>query len=212
MLQLGFARSLAGLFTADESSQKDLTILFVILAVFFIDFSVNAINALDRALLLDLVDSSQQSIANAWSARLSGLGAIIGFFIGQADVTKWIPFSWFTSLSASAPGQLDTTEAQLRCVCIMVVFLLLGTHCVTILTANEKAGSSIPSASRSNQSRWKVIMSLVRQTIRDLFVTAHKLSRPFWEIFRIQFFLWIAWFPVREYTEPLGVDTGKVTN
>ncbi|UZJ54071.1 hypothetical protein CBS101457_003391 [Exobasidium rhododendri] len=196
MLQLGFARPLARIFTAQDSSQTNGTIILVVMAIFAIDFSVNAISALDRALLLDLVDSKQQSLANAWSARLSGIGSIIGFFIGQADLTTIRPFSYFTSLSSSAQGQLDSIEAQLRCVCVLVVFLLISTHAITVLVVKEVPFLPLQSPATKHQSWCTLLSRSIRQAIADLCDAARNLSRPIWEIFRVQFFLWIAWFPV----------------
>lgn len=197
LVQLGFARPLAGLFTSQETSQTTLTIVLAVLSIFSIDFSVNALNALDRALLLDLVSSKQQSLANAWAARLSGVGAIIGFLLGQTELTTMVPFTWFPSLSGSAVGQLDSTEAQLRCVCLLVIFLLVSTHVITIAFAKEEPNLPVSVASLQ-RNRWKAVLASAINAAKDLLSAAHHLSRPIWEIFRVQFFLWIAWFPVCE--------------
>lgn len=204
LLQLGFARPLAGIFTSLESSQTTLTIFLVVLSIFSIDFSVNAINALDRALLLDLVESKQQSLANAWSARLSGIGAIIGFLFGQAELTTMAPFAWFPGLSGTAKGQADSTEAQLRCVCLLVIFLLISTHAITITVAREEASQARPTAWSLEQNWCRLVLKSAGSAVTDLTSAARNLSRPIWDIFRVQFFLWIAWFPVCACFEKFG--------
>lgn len=198
LLQLGFSRPIASLLVNEQASQAQLTIIVAVLAIFFIDFAVNAVNALARALLLDLVPTNEQSLANAWSARLAGGGSILGFLIGQADLTSIIPFRWFPSLSTSAKGQLDTTEAQLRCVCILVVIILLSTHAVTMLAAQEQPCGADPSQPVSSKGRTQETLNAFRETFKGLQSAVRNLSLPIWHIFRVQFFMWIAWFPICE--------------
>lgn len=201
MLILGFARPLASTITAKGPNQVSLTIAFVVFSIFAIDFSVNAVNALDRALILDLVDSKQQLLANVWSARLAGMGGIIGFFIGQIDLSQQIPFTWFPSLFA-VNVDMDSSEAQLRCVCLVVVFLLLGTHTVTMVVAKELPARPTTTTSpyelfhRNRLGLLNLLLSSAIDTWTSLVNAARNLSRPILEVFRVHFFLSMAWFPV----------------
>jgi solute carrier family 45 protein 1/2/4 len=195
MLILGFARPIASIFTSIEPAQTNLTIAAVVFSIFAIDFSVNAVCALDRTLILDLVHSSQQSLANVWAARLSGMGAILGFFIGQNDLTRLAPFTWLPSIFASG-AELDSSEAQLRCVCVLVVVLLLSTHVVTMIVAKESPALPNPShRMRDSQSNWQLIVVSMILAWTGLVKVARGLSRPILELFRAQFFLAMAWFP-----------------
>jgi solute carrier family 45 protein 1/2/4 len=47
-----------------------LTIWLAVLAVYALDFAINAVQATDRALIVDILPISQQEEANAWVARL----------------------------------------------------------------------------------------------------------------------------------------------
>ena len=58
-----------------------MTIVFAVIALYGIDFSVNAVMAVDRALIVDIVPLESQPAANAWAARMMGLGSVIGFFM-----------------------------------------------------------------------------------------------------------------------------------
>lgn len=76
-----------------------LTIWLAILALFTIDFSINAgaplvplvlsspthlphiVQAVDRALIVDTLPSSDQADANAWAARMLGVGSVAGYFM-----------------------------------------------------------------------------------------------------------------------------------
>ena len=57
------------------------TIIFAVVALFGIDFSVNAVQALDRALIVDTIPSSQQPDGNAWAARMLNVGSVLGFYM-----------------------------------------------------------------------------------------------------------------------------------
>ena len=80
-----------------------LTIWLAIFAIFCIDFSINAgafqyydtllsvlismfvpahtVQAVDRALLVDTLPTSEQADGNAWAARMLGIGSVAGYFV-----------------------------------------------------------------------------------------------------------------------------------
>jgi solute carrier family 45, member 1/2/4 len=58
-----------------------LTIILAVLAIYLVDFSINAVQALDRALLVDTLPPSLQPRGNAWAAGMLGFGAVVGFFM-----------------------------------------------------------------------------------------------------------------------------------
>ncbi|PWN94430.1 MFS general substrate transporter [Acaromyces ingoldii] len=206
MLQIGYAKSIASLVFNDVGTREVATRVLAISAIFAIDFSINAVMALDRSLLLDLVPSQHQPLANVWAARLAGAGSILGFFIGQINLSTYPPFSWFpgtstVGLDESAKAILDETEVQVKCVVLLVVFMLVWTHIVTIFAAKETPLAPSTSSSSSKRSKGiAIIISPLRQTWTEAVETAKMLPRPAWEIFRVQFFAWIAWFPVLFYS------------
>lgn len=52
-----------------------------VISIYFIDFSINAVMACSRALLVDVLPVSEQGVGNAWMGRMSGVGGIAGFFV-----------------------------------------------------------------------------------------------------------------------------------
>jgi solute carrier family 45 protein 1/2/4 len=192
ILLLGFARPLAVLLTQVEESQRKLTLFLAVVSIFVIDFSVNAVTALDRALILDLVPANRQEIANAWAARLAGFGAIFGFYISQVDLTKLPPFAWFSAFSAG-----DPTEAQLRCVCLLAALLLCLTHTVTMRVAKEQSPSTIKSDVHLNSTTF---LQGIASILLELQTTAMSLSQPMVHLFRTQIFLQLAWYPILFYS------------
>lgn len=201
LLLLGFARAIAGTMIGSSHARDTVTIALVVLSIFAIDFSVNAVNALDRALLLDLVPIHQQSTANAWAARMSGIGAIFGFLIGQTDLTQLVPFRWFSVLQPDLVAGIDSTEAQIRCVSLLVSFLLVTTHLVTVAVAKETPLSKVETIEDVEQAKRSMLRRLVLYFVsmmRDLALAARQLPRPMLEIFRVQFFLSLGWYPTCE--------------
>lgn len=202
---LGFARPFASAVSDNLAAQTNLTIVLAILSIFTIDFTVNAVSALDRALLLDLVPMHLQATANAWCARLAGIGAIIGFLIGQADLTVHAPFKWFPALIKLGEGETDKTEAQLRCVCLLVVFLLLTTHAITLYVAKERPANirehdHPTGTSTSTRFSIRYYWQAIVQIIGDLHSTATTLPKPILDLFRVQLFYSSAWFPILFYS------------
>jgi solute carrier family 45, member 1/2/4 len=58
-----------------------VTVVLAVFSIYFIDFSINAVMATDRALLVDILPASDQELGNAWAGRLAGVGSIAGFFV-----------------------------------------------------------------------------------------------------------------------------------
>ena len=77
-----------------------LTIWLAVLSIYCIDFSINAgevpmfvvmyllddltgllVQAVDRALLVDILPRAEQAKGNAWAAIMLGIGSVGGFFL-----------------------------------------------------------------------------------------------------------------------------------
>ncbi|KAL4247774.1 MFS transporter superfamily protein [Abortiporus biennis] len=103
MLLLGFTRPIASLFTSPGSlAYHLLAIWLAIFALFSVDFSINAVQAVDRALLVDVLPTSKQPDGNAWAARMLGIGSVAGYFVGNLDMTKILPFLGNTEIEVLA--------------------------------------------------------------------------------------------------------------
>jgi solute carrier family 45 protein 1/2/4 len=109
-------------------------------AIFCIDFSINAgkvpsyilvththtiavVQAVDRALLVDILPPTLQAAGNAWAGRMFGLGSVAGFFIGGVNLPRAIPWLGRT---------------QLEVLSIVSSVLLLGLHGITAGAVEEK--------------------------------------------------------------------------
>lgn len=164
MLLLGFTRPFASLFSSSGSSLNNvLTVTFAIIALFTVDFSVNAIQAVDRALLVDSLPAEKQPDGNAWAARMLGIGSVAGYFIGNVDMTKVFPF-------------LGDTELEV--IVAVSSFLLVISHVVVAICVKER----ILLASRAEKG------SLL-QELGDIWRQAWALPPVIQQICVIQFLL-----------------------
>ncbi|KAI0365167.1 MFS general substrate transporter [Pilatotrama ljubarskyi] len=184
MLLLGFTRPFASLFLPRPSIANDLlTIWLAIVALFTIDFSINAVQAVDRALIVDTLPSSDQADANAWAARMLGVGSVAGYFIGNVDMTAVFPFFGDTELEVLA---------------VVGSFLLLMTHGITAFCTKERVVVATKGPKKS-----------FTKELRDIWDNARTLPSVIRQICMIQFFSWIGWFPVLFYTTAFIGDLHK---
>lgn len=189
MILLGFTRWFASIFISEENNANDiLTIWLAVLAIYFIDFAVNAIMSVDRALLVDSLPSPQQPQGNAWAARMVAIGAIVGFFVGNVDLPKILPF-------------LGNT--QLQVLSIVASLLLLGSHLVMAIMVKEKI--LLPDTDRTGKINKKSFV----HDLKDIWTNIFNLPPVIRQICFIQFFASLGWFPILFYTSIYIADLYK---
>ncbi|THH15535.1 hypothetical protein EW146_g4950 [Bondarzewia mesenterica] len=175
IILLGFTRQFASILTTIGSSSNDsLTIFLAIWAIYCIDFSINAVQAVDRALLVDTVPTSEQANGNAWAACMLGIGSVAGFFIGNVDMPSVFPL---------------LGKSELQVLSVISSILLIATHLFTASMVKERVLLASSQAKKS-----------FRQEIRELWANARTLPYVIRQICIIQFFAWLAWFPILFYT------------
>ncbi|EPS95433.1 hypothetical protein FOMPIDRAFT_1054159 [Fomitopsis schrenkii] len=184
MLLLGFTRPFASIFTPSGSiANNALTVVLAIIALFSIDFSINAVQAVDRALIVDTLPSSEQADGNAWAARMLGIGSVAGYFIGNVDLTTSFPFLGKTELEVLA---------------VLGSLLLIAMHTITAACTKERVVVA------TNGSRKGFF-----QEVKDIWYNVRTLPPVIRQICIIQFFAWIGWFPVLFYTTEFIAELHK---
>lgn len=98
-------------------------IVVAVSSFYFLDFTLNAVQAICRALILDVPPLWQQEYANAWSARMSNSAMVIGYFVGFMDLVKYFPW-------------MGDSQIKVFCIVAMAVFVL--TLAVTCIAVKEK--------------------------------------------------------------------------
>ncbi|KAG8908297.1 hypothetical protein FRB99_007831 [Tulasnella sp. 403] len=177
IILLGFTRWFSSIFVSEGTGANDiLTIAFAVWSIYCIDFSINAVQAADRAILVDLLPPSEQELGNAWAGRMFGLGSVAGFFVGNVDLPKTLPF---------------LGKTQLQVLSVVTSIFLMATQGLTAASVSEKV--LVKDAQSDGRNGFVDIF-------KDIWKNILTLPRVIMQICCIQFFFvdssWIAWFPV----------------
>ncbi|KAI3607991.1 sucrose transporter [Moniliophthora roreri] len=199
-----WTKVVSGWFSANNTG---LTIALAVLAIYLIDFSINAVQAVDRALLVDTLSSSLQPAANAWAAKMLAIGSVLGFFLGNLELPDLLPF-------------LGST--QLEVLSVMGCFILLATHMTTAALVSEKvlvespqtgAGGPIQKLVQELKDIWNNILTLPR-VIRQIAMYYSVLVSDFQTLSSSSTAKrpnssWLGWFPILFYTSVYIGDLHK---
>jgi solute carrier family 45 protein 1/2/4 len=198
LMVLAWAREIMsgflGLFGADSESWgvKQAVMIFAILFVYVLDFAINVskyhprakavavansdpVQAAIRAYIVDVAPTHQQESANAWMIRASGMGNIMGYLAGNANLPALFP--WLGN-------------SQFKVLCAIASFIMALTVAISCLAVSERnpryAGEVTQQEGLLNFFR-----SLAR-SVRSLPLQIRKVCE-------VQFFAWIGWFPFLFY-------------
>ncbi|CAG8515368.1 7320_t:CDS:10 [Diversispora eburnea] len=117
---LGRKPSLVKFDTNDEV--RKMAIIVAVISFYCLDFSLNAVQASLRSLILDIPPLHQQETGNAWAGRMMHIGNVIGYFTGFLDLKAIFSF-------------LGDSQVKILCIisCIVFIFALL----ITCLSVKE---------------------------------------------------------------------------
>ncbi|KAI9277919.1 major facilitator superfamily domain-containing protein [Umbelopsis sp. AD052] len=167
--------------------QEKLGAIFsAVLAFYILDFSLNAVQASCRALILDVPPLWQQQIANAWAARMSNIAMVIGYFTGFVDLIKFLPF---------------LGDSQVKVFCLIAIFVFILTLGITCLTTKEKV--YVPE--REQDEPWYHALGYIWRAFTNLPNSVQRLCN-------VQFFAWLGWFPFLFYSTTWVSDIYFVSN
>ncbi|KAK9472204.1 major facilitator superfamily domain-containing protein [Dipodascopsis tothii] len=172
LLLMAWTKEFVGLFTP-EAYVPATTIFFAVLSVFTADFSVSAIQACCRAIIVDSVPRAKQELANAWAGRMVAGGHLAGYFLGFVDLVRYFPY---------------LGDTQLKVLCLISSVSLWVCIAVTCLCVQERVLVYTPSAASA------------RSIARDLYKTGANLPARIKLIFTAQFFAWFGWFTFLFYS------------
>lgn len=180
LLGLSWSLDIVGFLTGAEGELlKQRTIPFAVVFVYLLDFSISVIQAAARAFIVDNVPTYQQQVANAWAARMIGIGNIVGFVLGSVNLPKlfpWLGNTQFKVLSA--------------CACLALVFTV-GPACIGIKEQDPNTDPTI--ITREGEKGVVRIWSDTMRAIRHLSPQTRLACE-------IEFFAWIGYFPMLFYS------------
>ncbi|KAJ2797962.1 hypothetical protein H4R20_004994, partial [Coemansia guatemalensis] len=163
---VGWTREIAG-------GHETLTICLAVVAFYFLDFAINALQGSLRSLIVDVLPAARQDAGTAWAARMIGIGNVSGYLMGFLDLARLLPFLGSTHM------QILTTIASVT---------LATTVSITCYCTTETPIPPQPSAPGDGL-----------RAFTALFTSIGKLPKVIKDIFRIELFAWIGWFPFLFY-------------
>ncbi|KAJ4272059.1 hypothetical protein NW762_000769 [Fusarium torreyae] len=176
LLVLGFTREIVGLMVTDEEAAKRPTIVLAVLAIYVVDFAINAVMSCSKSLIVDTLPIDKQQTGAAWSSRMSAIGHMIAYGAGAVDLVQ---------LFGTTLG--DTQFKQLT---VISTIALLGSTALTCWAVTERV--LVTSKPAKHEGRFKVF--------RQIWSTLLSLPPRIQAICWAQFWAWIGWFPFLFYS------------
>ncbi|KAK6226742.1 sucrose transporter [Colletotrichum tabaci] len=178
LLTLGFTKEIVALFVTDKETARVLTITLAVLAIYVVDFAINAVMSCARSLIVDTLPIEKQQTGAAWSSRMSAIGHMLGYGAGAVDLV----------------GTFGTTmgDSQFKQLTLMATFLMVFSSGVTCWAVTERVLVSTRHDPRRATGRFKVF--------RQIWSTLLHLPPRIQAICWAQFWSWIGWFPFLFYS------------
>ncbi|KAJ3161115.1 hypothetical protein HDU86_007737 [Geranomyces michiganensis] len=174
---IGYAAEIAQVLTGsmDTKTNENITIMSAVLGFYWLDFSINAVQASCRSLIVDIAPLHQQESANAWGGRMIGVGNVLGYFIGFLDLPKLFPFFG---------------DKQMKVFCWLASIWFASTLAMTCVAVKEN--QYIPKESEKRRSWYEPLLG-IGKALRGL-------PGPLQAICNVQFFGWMGIFPFLFYS------------
>ncbi|WYZ34459.1 hypothetical protein EsH8_I_000735 [Colletotrichum jinshuiense] len=178
LLTLGFTKEIVELFISDKETARIFTIILAVLAIYAVDFAINAVMSCARSLIVDTLPIEKQQTGAAWSSRMSSIGHMLGYGAGAIDLV----------------GIFGTTfgDSQFKQLTLMATFLMIFSSGVTCWAVTERVLVSTREDPRKATGRFKV----PRQIWSTLLHLPPRIQAICWA----QFWSWIGWFPFLFYS------------
>ncbi|GKT82948.1 sucrose transport protein [Colletotrichum tofieldiae] len=172
LLTLGFTKEIVEFFVTDKETARVFTIILAVLAIYVVDFAINAVMSCARSLIVDTLPIEKQQTGAAWSSRMSAIGHMLGYGAGAIDLV----------------GIFGTTlgDSQFKQLTLIATLLMVFSSGVTCWAVTERIRP------RKATGRFKV----VRQIWSTLLHLPPRIQAICWA----QFWSWIGWFPFLFYS------------
>lgn len=173
------------------------TIVFACIGIYVLDFSIAIIQASSRALIVDVVPTNQQNIANAWAARMIGIFNLIGFWIGTLNLTKLFPFFG---------------DNQFKVLSILVVIIMFSITCYCLFYIKERnpqTDLTLLTQRRLQDDKLKemgidpnshTLLLQLKNFFESIIYSFASIPPQVKTVCYAQFFAWIGYFPLLFYT------------
>ncbi|KAH0423529.1 sucrose transporter [Colletotrichum camelliae] len=175
---LGFTKEIVGIFVSDKETARIFTIILAVLAIYVVDFAINAVMSCARSLIVDTLPIEKQQTGAAWSSRMSAIGHMLGYIAGAVDLVG-IFGTWLG-------------DSQFQILTVIATFMMLFSSAVTCWAVTERVLVSTRQDPRQATGKFKVF--------RQIWSTLLHLPPRIQAICWAQFWSWIGWFPFLFYS------------
>ncbi|ODV83297.1 hypothetical protein CANARDRAFT_203433 [[Candida] arabinofermentans NRRL YB-2248] len=185
LLYLSHSATIVGWFVPgnDITLINKWTVPFASIGIYVLDFSIAVIQASCRALIVDVVPTDQQQIANAWAARMIGIFNILGFWIGTLNLKSLLPF-------------LGDTQFKVLSILVSTIMIVLVSFCCYVIKErNPRTDVTI----RIDEKETNIFI-IIRSFFKQVISSVTRLPRQVKVVCYAQFFAWIGYFPMLFYT------------
>ena len=158
-----------------HNAEDAIRIIVAMVAVVCINCGIQPVQVGLRALIVDQCHTSQQKQANAWAARITGVGNIVGFLAGIVDLPALLPFF----------------KSQFGALSILTCFFVSLTTSITCICVRERALQSSEAGSAQTAS--------LSRRLKEIVNSARTLPDDIRRVCMVQFFSWMGWFPFMFY-------------
>lgn len=184
-------------FTNDDKTIKLLIIIFACLGIYILDFSIAIIQASSRALIVDVVPTDQQQIANAWAARMIGIFNLIGFWIGTLKLTNLFPF-------------LGDNQFKILSILVVLIMVSITMFCLYyIKERNPQTDLTLITQRQLQNDKFKdlgidptksSVWIQLKNFFKEIFYSFSSIPIQVKTVCYAQLFAWIGYFPLLFYT------------
>lgn len=169
LLLLGWTSEVVGVFFPEGESKKEATILVAVLCIYALDFSVNAVQACSRSLIVDTLPISQQQAGSAWASRLTAAGHLAGYLVGTLDLVSIFP-AWMGG---------DTQFKKMTVISTLALWITVGVTSSAVTERVRLAGDD------DHTSVKQILITLWQRTVN--------LPPRIQSICWVQFWNWVGW-------------------
>ena len=154
-----------------------------------LDFSLNALQAASRALILDTATGSEQSTANAWQGRVTHLGNVIGYSLVSRCALTSIPCTkievkgFIDLVHNRAIALIPGNQFAKLCVCSVICMAVCST--ITCVATGEKEVETTV----EDEGGLKASLGMLGNVKKTIMT----LPLPVKRVCYVQFWAWLGW-------------------
>lgn len=168
-----------GVLGADPASHgtQVAVVVAAVLGIYMLDIAINTVQAALRALMVDCAPAHQQELANAMASRFTGVGNILGFVAGYANLPAHL---WFLG------------NTQFKMLCAIASIALTATVALSAAIVKERD----PRADGAPARKTPGIVAF----FRGILASVQRLPPQTKRVCKVQFCAWVGFFPLLFYT------------